>query len=132
MLSWIMKFFWAFCCLFVFHWFCCCCLFSLWFSFPARILSLVVKMQLLRKPFLKGNNNDYRCYWRWNCMLLTGIASSISINFYRAVVNSALKDFSQWSLLCLEMNVSKLFSVNHTKLNINETNTYKVSYIAAL
>ena len=45
------------------------------------------------------------------------------INFYRAVVNSTLKDFSQWSWLGLEMRLCKLFPVNQTKQNINETNT---------
>ena len=122
MLSWIMEFFWD----------DCFCLFfvgfavvasSLWISFLAKILPLAVKSSRFDSRYwtdYKHNNFD-------DCILLTRIARPI--NFYRAVVNSTLKKFSEWSWLRLEMRLCKLFSVNHTKLNINETNTYsKVNY----
>ena len=93
-------------CLFLFVFRCCCCLFSLWFSFLVKISSskeVVVSIAVVE-------------------LIIRTITFTIvyyigelpfPINFYRAVVNSTLKNFSQWSWLRLEMRLCKLFGQSH-------------------
>ena len=98
--------------LFVFCCFCCCLLslFSLVFISGQNFTSSSSKDAAATTAVVEliKNNNCLVVTEIDDCILLTGIASPI--NFYRAVVNSTLKGFSQWSLFRLEMRLSKLFS----------------------
>ena len=97
------------------------------FSLLLLLLSLCSLVFISGKSFI-SSSKDVAASTTVVELILRTITLAI-VYFYRVVVNSTLKNFSQWSWLRLEMRLCKLFSVNHTKLNINETNTYsKVNY----